>query len=67
MAENYIYIGDNVIPAFTFTGDQIERLVCENAVSISGDELSSDALDVDVFYEDTSGSLRNVEYATPLY
>lgn len=67
MSEKFVNIGNATFPTLSFSGNQIESVICENAVSISGDELSSDVLEVSVFYNDENNILRNTEYATPIY
>ena len=68
MADSYrVYVGTVESPLFTFDNDSIESLIVENAVDIVGNELSSDVLEVGVFYDDTSGTLRSTQYATPIY
>ena len=41
--------------------------MCNNAVDLVGNELSSDILEVSVFYDDSNGALRAVGYATPIF
>lgn len=68
MANNYmIKIGSVSSPQFSFSGDEIESLIMENAVDIIGNELSSDIMEVGVFHYDTNSSLQNLPYATTIY
>ena len=67
MAGNIIYIGDVVTPSFIFTDDDICRLAPEMAVSAAAEELSTDALEVEVYHNDTDGTLRSLEYGTKIY
>lgn len=62
----YIYIGSVESPTFSFNAEQIESIVCNNAVDIVGNELSADALEVGVFYDDDE-ALQSIKYATPIF
>lgn len=63
-----IYIGSSVDEAlFEFGVNQIGSISFNNSVDLINNELSSDALETDIFYDDTNEALRNVAYATPLF
>ena len=62
-----IYIGSVDTPILSFDETQIESLNCDNAVDIVGDELSSDVLEVGVFFDDTDDILKSTEYGTPIF
>lgn len=54
-------------PLFDFNEDSIESIVCDNSVNLTGGEMSSDVLEVSVFYDDADERLRNTQYATQIY
>lgn len=68
MANNYkLYVSSTESPLFEFSNDSVESLIFENAVDVVGNELSTDILEVSVFFDDTDGTLRTLPYATPVY
>lgn len=64
---NYIYIGDISAPSFSFDGDSIMRVNINMAANVIGRELSADSFEAEIEYDDASGDLRGVGYATPIY
>ena len=62
-----IYIGAVDTPTLEFNASQIESISCNNSVDLIGNELSSDSMEISVFYDDTNGTLRSVEYGTPIF
>lgn len=62
-----IYIGSVDTPTLSFNQNNIEDIVCNNSVDLIGDELSSDTLEVSVFFDDVDEVLRNTEYGTPIF
>lgn len=68
MDNNYkIYFGAADSSFLTFDGNNIENINFENSVDIIGDEMSSDILEFNVFFDDADGTLRSVKYGTPVY
>lgn len=62
-----IYIGSVDDPTLTFDVNSIETIVCENAVDAVGNELSSDILEVGVFFDDQDDTLKNLDYGTSIF
>ena len=62
-----IYIGSVDAPTLSFNQNSIEDIICNNAVDLIGDELSSDTLEVSVFFDDVDGMLRNTAYGTTIF
>lgn len=62
-----IYIGSVDTPTLSFNPNNIEDIVCNNAVDLIGNELSCDTLEVGVAFDDEDGVLRNTAYGTPIY
>lgn len=62
-----IYIGSVEFPTIVFDHETIETISCENKVDIVGNELSSDVLELSVFFDDADNVLRSVEYGTDVY
>ena len=62
-----IYIGSVDTPTLSFDQRSIENIVCNNSVDLIGDELSSDTLEVSVFFDDEDEILRNIAYGTPIF
>lgn len=62
-----VYIGSVDAPTITFNQRNIENIVCNNSVDLIGDELSSDTLEVGVFFDDADEVLRSVAYGTPVF
>ena len=62
-----IYIGSINAPTFIFDDTQIERIAFSNGVDLINNELSADALEADLFFDDTDGLLSSTNYATPLF
>lgn len=62
-----IYIGSVDTPTLSFDQTNIEDIVCNNSVNLIGDELASDVLEVNLFFDDTDKVLENTSYATPIY
>lgn len=68
MAQSQIlYIGEPSSPLFTFDENSIMNLSYDTSVDIIGEELCTDTLDADVRFDDTDGTLRALEWATPIY
>lgn len=68
MDNNYkIYFGAVDYSYLTFDGNSIESVNLENSVDIIGDEMSSDIMEFSVFFDDVNGTLRSVQYGTPVY
>lgn len=62
-----IVIGNDVNdPIFTFNDSEIESIIFHGACDLVGEELSSDTLDVSIFYSDEDEELRGLPYATPI-
>ena len=62
-----IVIGSDVNnPIFTFNDSEIESIIFHGACDLVGEELSSDTLDVSIFYNDADEELRNLPYATSI-
>lgn len=62
-----IYIGSVDAPTLSFDQNNIEDIICNNSVDLIGNELSSDVLEVSVFFDDANKVLENISYATPIY
>lgn len=62
-----IYIGSVDAPTLSFDQNNIEDIICNNSVDLIGNELSSDVLEVSVFFDDANKVLENITYATPIY
>ena len=62
-----IYIGSVDAPTLSFNQNSIADIICNNAVDLIGDELSSDTLEVSVFFYDVDGMLRNTAYGTTIF
>lgn len=67
MINEKIYIGSVDTPILSFNQNNIEDIVCNNAVNLISDELSSDTLEVSVFFDDVDEVLRKTEYGTPIF
>lgn len=62
-----IYIGSIDTPAISFDVNNIEDISYNNSVDVIGDELSSDTIEVNVFYDDADGVLFSQEYGTAIF
>lgn len=62
-----VFIGSVDAPTLAFDHRQIESIICNNSVNLIGDELSSDTLEVIVFFDDSGGTLRGTEYGTSIF
>lgn len=62
-----VYIGSVDTPTLSFNQNSIEDIVCNNSVDLIGDELSSDTLEVSVFFDDVDEVLRNTAYGTTIF
>ena len=62
-----VYIGSVDTPALSFDQNNIEDIICNNDVNLIGDELSSDVLEVTVFFADDNNVLKTIPYATPIF
>lgn len=67
MTDERIYIGSVESPTLVFNNTNIEEILCNNAVDLIGDELSSDTLEVSVFYDDVGGIFSGQLYGTPIF
>ena len=67
MVETKILVGSLGAPTFEFDNTSIESIVCENAVSLTGGEMTADVLETSVFFNDENGALRNIQYATSIW
>lgn len=67
MINEKIYIGSVDTPTISFDQDSIEDIICNNAVNLIGDELSSDTLEVSVFFDDVDEVLLNLAYGTTIF
>ena len=64
---NIIYVGSMVHPLFTFTDEEISDINMETEVDLVGEELSTDVMEVEVFYDDADHNLRNTPWAMAVY
>ena len=64
---NFIYIGSVEHPLFSFSGEEISDINMETEVDLVGEELSTDVMELEVFYDDDAGNLRALSWATPVY
>ena len=64
---NTIYINSTTNPLFTFDDDQIVSISAEMAVNVIGEELSADAFEAEINYEDIGYAFLNLEYASRIY
>lgn len=62
-----IYIGSVDTPTLSFDVNNIEDISYNNSVDVIGDELSSDTIEVNVFYDDADGVLFSQEYGTAIF
>lgn len=62
-----VYIGSVDTPTLSFDQNNIEDILCNNDVNLIGDELSSDVLEVTVFFADDNNVLKTIPYATPIF
>lgn len=62
-----IYIGSVSSPILEFDSDAIESIVIENALDVIGNELSTDVMEVSVFYDDSTSILRGIRRGTPIW
>lgn len=67
MINEKIYIGSVDAPTLSFNQNNIEDIICNNSVNLIGDELSSDTLEVSVFFDDVDEILRNTAYGTTIF
>lgn len=64
---SYIKIGQLDSPLFQFDETEISAVTIDTAVDVIGRELSSDALEIEVYFDDTNEHLRGLDWATPVY
>ena len=60
-----LVIGDPAAPTLQFDGDTIVDVTMETSVSLIGEEMCTDVMEVTVSYDDTGEILRSVPYGTP--
>ena len=62
-----IYIGSVDFPILVFDNHSIGSISCDNSVDVIGNELSSDVLEFEVFFDDEDAVLRSIKYGTDVY
>lgn len=67
MANEKIYIGSVDSPTLVFNTNSIESIIFNNSVDLIGDEMSSDTLEVSVFFNDSDGVLAAQTYGTSIF
>lgn len=64
---NYVYIGSVSNPSFYFDDDSIISLHAEMACNVISQELTADAFELEVEYDDSDRELRELIYATSIF